>query len=906
MKSKINTISAIVASLLVAFSTTSCKDNCKYSVESKNGVTYLKNGDKIIRSRMFYSNVPGTKYHDVDTTYTTEKLEFVSPIDTNNAVLSLNFGANISDIWIAEASLKQNGKEVISLIDFNASPVDKKLYADWTEKALEAWRDYSLKMSNIAPDPKKYPTPPYKAENKNGVLHIQKAFIDPNLPENKSRIDDLERLNFAIKSIALKKGEKYELTVKAKANNKGRFDILVFDADSYEEIARNAEETFMTQSSYASQAGVNFVTFGVPAFWKDEEACKKLVDSRFQPVISANPNVKIIVRLGLEAPDEWLDAHPDEVMQNADGSPIERMHARFPFPASEVYRRDAMEAARKFIKYVEEKYPNNIAGYHPSGGNSSEWFFGGTFEKTGYNGYSPAAKRCWIKWLKGKYENDVALQKAWNAPSATITTTTPPTEKERVNAHAPLINPETSQHVIDFNYFLQDAMCDIILLSAKTIRENSPKGRLSVMFYGYGNNFARTPKGAAYSGHFALRKALDSQDIDIFTAPIAYFERGFGEIKCTQAPIDSARLAGKLWLDEDDNRTWLAPKSGSPPYCLDDLQTNREISVKVMRRNMAQQTLKNLGSWWMDLFGCGWYQDRELWNVMKDFEEIENEFIKNPSPYIPDLAVTYDEISMCHISGSPYIHSLTEESVVNLPMTLATSGYTLGYYLFDDIIEGRLTPKVHFVSAAFALDKRTRELLRKSEERCVNVYIWNVGFSDLDEKKFSIKAVEETTGFKTEFAGDVPMTALPTEDGKKLGITSKFGNGAKLPLTLSPIPEKDDKVLATFPNGKPAVVVRFSGKRPKVYCAIPNPSRELCDYIAKIANAHKYADNFAVVTENAGYIAIHTTRDGECEITLKEKAKVFDIYENKNLGSFKSKTFDLKRGDVKLFRVEKD
>ncbi len=881
-----------------------CTNTNKYSVESQNGVAFLCQDGERVRARMFYSNVPGTKYRDVLTEYSTERLEFVAPSDTKSAELSLNFGAKISDIWISEASLEEVGSgKKVSLIDFSAKPVDKKLFANWSVKALEAWRDYSLQMSNTAPDPKKYPTPPYQAKNENGVLYIKKAFVDMSDPKNKFRIDDLEWLNFAIGNISLKKGAKYVLSVTAKANEKGRLDILMFDASTAEEIARNTQETFMSQEKIAAETGVNFITFGVPAFWKDDELCKKLVDSRFKPVIEANPNVKIIVRLGLEPPNEWLDAHPDEVMQNVDGSAIERMHARFAFPSSEIYRRDAMEATRKFIKYVEEKYPNNIAGYHPSGGNSSEWFFGGTFEPTGYNGHSPAAKKSWVKWLKQKYATDANLQKAWREESAKIDTALPPTEKERRNPQSPLIDPEKNQRVIDFNYFLQDAMCDTILLAAKTIRETAPKGRLSVVFYGYGNAFASATKGPAYSGHFALRKALNSPDIDIFTAPIAYFERSFGQIKCTQAPTDTARLSGKLWLDEDDNRTWLAPKSGSPPYCLDDLQTDRQTSTKVMQRNMAQQTLKNLGSWWMDLFGCGWYLDRPLWNVMEQFEEIENDFIKNPTPFVPDIAHSYDEVSMCHLGGT-YVPTLSRKSIVELPMTLATIGNSLGYYMFDDIIEGRLTPKIHYVAAAFALDKRKRELLRKTEDNITNVYIWNVGYSDLDTKKFSLNTVEEATGFKVELAGDTTMEAIPTEEGKKVGLV-KFGFNAKVPPALSPIPQKGDVVLATYPNGKPSVVVRTSGKRPQIFCATPLPSRELCEYISKIAGAHKYADNFAVVTANKNYVSMHAIKDGKCKFELKEKSKVFDILENKDLGTFKTKVFDMKKGDVKLFRIEK-
>ena len=886
--------------LALLVSVSGCKKaKHEYTVEMRNGVPFLHVDGKPVRNRVFYSNVPGAKYQNIDAQEKVYNTDFTSPIDTKDATISLNFGAVIKDIWLSELTLENlTDKTKKSVYDFNASPVDKNLFSNWTVKALEAWRDYSLGFKNHALDPKKYSDTPYKAKNENGVLHIDKEFVSRT-----AGLSDLELLNFCIKNIELKKGKKYRLVAKVRANTKGRFETMVYDTKSLELIGTNTQETFMTTEKYASEVGVDFITFGVPAFWKDDETCKKLTDSRFEPVIKANPKAKIIVRLGLEPSDEWLDAHPDELMQNADGTPIVRHHVRFPFPGSEVYRRDAMEAVKKFINYVEEKYPENIAGYHPSGGNSSEWFYGATFEPN-FNGFSPTTQKAWRKWLRQKYQTDEALQKAWRNPNAKIDEAKAPTEKERRNTHTALIDPEKSSHVVDFNLFLQDSMCDIILLAAKTIRETAPKGRLSVVFYGYGNIFACTTKGPAYSGHYALRKALNSPDIDVFTSPIAYSERQFGGIKCTQAPTETAALSGKLWLDEDDNRTWLAPESGSPPYCLDFKQSNREISKKVMRRNMAQQTLKNVGSWWMDLFGCGWYCDRELWNVQDEFKEIENDFIKNPSLYKPDVVLTYDEDSMCYVGGLPYVSRSTVQSMILLPRYVAPNGATLGYYLFDDVLEGKITPKIHYVSASFALDKKQRELLRKTEERMTNVYLWNVGYIDKESRKFSLETVKEATGFEVEYAGVNKALAIATEAGKKMGMVN-CGQNFDLEPLLSPKVQKGDIVLANYSNGKPAVVVRTSGKYPQIFCGVPALNRNVTKCFTKIAGVHFYVDNDAVATANANYLGFHTTKDGKHTLTLKEEAEVFDVLENKNLGRFKTKVFDLKMGDVKLFKLSK-
>ena len=879
-----------------------CSGENNYTVETRGGVPFIHVDGEPVRGRMFYSNVPGAKYMNIDRDEKTVRIDFTATKDTNDARIQMNFGAAIKDVWISDISLLDKSKnKTEKVFDFSDGAVNLK--SNWTQKALEAWRDMCETTSDIAPDPKKYPAPPFTAKNENGVLHIQKDFVDMSVPRNQGRIHDIERLNIIIDKLSLKKGVKYSLSIKLRSNIKGRFEAVVYNENPREILGLNTGETFMTTEKYAAEVGVNIVTFGVPAFWDDEETCKKLVDSRFKPVIEANPDVKIVVRLGLEPPNWWLDKHPDVLMRTEDGQLITRMHVRFPSPSSEEYRRDAIAAMKKFIEYVEEKYPDNIAGYHPSGGNSSEWFYGGIFEP-GLNGYDKATLKAWRKWLKKKYGTPQALAKAWNKDGADFENAKVPTTKERFVNSPNLLDPKKSQNVIDFNIFLQDEMSDIVLLAAKTIRETAPKKRLSVMFYGYGVGFSGVHRGPAYSGHYAFRKLLDSDDIDIFTAPINYGDRQFGGAKLSVSPTESPALAKKLWLDEDDNRTWLAPESGSPPYVLDKLQTNREISAKVMQRNMSQQIVKNNASWWMDLFGCGWFLDRELWNQFDVFKNAELDRIKSPSPYRPETAMSYDELSMCYVAGFPSAARTSGQSVGQMPKILSRIGRPFGQYLLEDILEKRATPKLNYFCCAYALTKKQREQMRDVANNSACVYIWNAGYVDVDSGKFSLDAVREATGFEVKDAGDVDSFARVTEEGKKRGLVD-FGLKAKVAPSLSPIPQEGDVVLAKYGNGLPAVVLRKSGKYPQIFCGVTLPNIEFSEYAAREAGLHKYVDNQAVAYENNGYLSINTTRAGIHNIELKEESEVFDIIENKPLGKFKSVKLDLKAGEVKLWKISK-
>ena len=112
-------------------------------------------------------------------------------------------------------------------------------------------------------------------------------------------------------------------------------------------------------------------------------------------------------------------------------------------------------------------------------------------------------------------------------------------------------------------------------------------------------------------------------------------------------------------------------------------------------------------------------------------------------------------------------------------------------------------------------------------------------------------------------------------------------------------------VIAKYKNGKPAIVVRKSGKHPQIFCGITALSTKLCAYFDSLVGVHSYVDNSAVASANSNYVGFNTTKDGKHTLTLKEEVEVYDVLENKNLGRFKTKVFDLKKGDVKLFKLKK-
>ena len=147
-------------------------------------------------------------------------------------------------------------------------------------------------------------------------------------------------------------------------------------------------------------------------------------------------------------------------------------------------------------------------------------------------------------------------------------------------------------------------------------------------FYGYvvqlsSNHVEQT------AGHFALYPILTFPEIDFLTSPTSYSSRelatGFPH---TMSLVDSVKLHGKLWFDENDQRTWLAKNvpPNFPGYTL-----TYEDSLLVQQRQFAWTTTQRLGMWWFDMSG-GWYDQPAVMSAIQRMNGIAATSFGAPLP----------------------------------------------------------------------------------------------------------------------------------------------------------------------------------------------------------------------------------------------------------------------------------
>lgn len=705
---------------------------------------------------------------------------------------------------------------------------------------------------------------------------------------------------------SLKGGGKYVFKMCAKSAAENGVLLRAYLAGGKDRKAVKPEPKIYVaeQVRLARGANVDFITFPVQAEdFFGEKPNYEFLERNLKTIVSANPDARIIVRVRCYPPKKWFDENPDDVLTFSDGKKSDA----FPSISSEKYRAQSRRALGLIIDYAEKRYGGNIAGYHPAGGNSCEWFYGQSHKKLPFSGYDKATARAWNRWLLRNYPSDEALQKAWNDKSASRETAAVPTQAERESPVC-LINPETQMRLADFFKFWQDEMVDIVLQLADVVRSKVPD-KLSVAFYGYTPGFAGCYNGAANTGHYAFGKLLRSDKIDIYCGPNSYKDRFFGDGQMANTVPETIARRGRLWIEEDDIRTYLAVQQAGEKPCGIRGEKNFGESRSVIFRCMAHEAVRNNGCWWMDLTGRGWFADKRLWDISKRFEKAELDMLENPSPYKCEVAFVFGEESANFLAPKWEGGYMASEFTRALYNNANRESIGYGTFLLRDFLEKPTDTKLDVYSVAYALTAKERKAIFGRSRKTPSIFFWAAGYVDLDGRKFSLEAVEETTGFKVENVQDGRQNPhyIATAEGEKLGLakdTFLHARKHKFAIMLSPIPQAGDRVLAVYENGKPAVVLR--GKN--VFCGLGFSPNGLYKAMYKIASVHEYADIPCSVRDNGKYLSVVPVDipNGETRnitITPKYGKSIFDAISGEKLAEGQYKT-TAKRGDTFFLRVE--
>ncbi|WP_165248647.1 beta-galactosidase [Paludisphaera soli] len=845
-------------------------------VEVRNGVPQLVVDGRPVRARMFFG-IPGSAPVAAGPEAKPVRFAFVAAESAENGTMHIRCGAKPGEVDIDDLKVvdQEDGREVIPLQDFEAGP----------DSFARSWTFWPTGEANTVGSASVHP-----GAGQGGSAGLRIAL---RAPAGGGDWPDFHV--FHQTRLKLEKGKSYEATFWVRSSVPRELSVAFYRPGSSYVYLGGPPGPYETEIKLAADVGVDFVSFPMDLPWPEpgRNADWSSVDSACEQVLRVSPKALLLPRVGLYPPAWWTAKHPGEAMRWDDGKSGNAV------PASPRFREDAAARLRELVEHVEAKYGEHVVGYHPTGQNTGEWFYQETWGKA-LNGYAPADLAAWRAWLRDRYPSDDELRRAWNDPQASLDTAAVPSPRSRREAPYGIFrDPKFERPVLDWSTFQQEAMADCVLALAKAVREGSAGKKLSVVFYGYVFEFGAVQLGPAISGHYALRRVLDSPDVDVLCSPISYFDRGLGESAPTMTAAESVALAGKMWLVEDDTRTYLAGGSTFPgaEAGADTLEdTNR-----MLLRNVGQQAVRNFATWWMDLGATGWFNDPRLWEQMKRLETIDLPLLGDPVAYRPEIAAVIDEASLTRIAAGGQV--VSRPAVYEARRALGRCGAPYGQYLLDDVIAGKVDARLYVILNAWSLTAEQRAGLRWATRG--KGVVWSYAPGWYDGESPSPESMRELTGFKLERSLAAKAWAEPTAAGRSLGLSRPFGVDAHVRPTFAATDATAEEILARYPDGSAAVALRGDPGAPEfsLFAGPPGLTSELVRLAAKRAGVHLYTDSDCNVYANDRFVVLHASQDGPVALRLpKGRDAIVDALTGEAVPDGASPTFPMKRGDTRILR----
>jgi len=699
--------------------------------------------------------------------------------------------------------------------------------------------------------------------------------------------------HFYQSGMSCRKGKQYTYMVKMKADRPMRGDLQALHHGPPWTLypPDTANSIYQNQVRMAAAAGIHIHSFGIPMPWPKpgEEPDYNGVVQAFEATLKADPDALFLPRFGMSAPGWWQEAHPDECLLFDDGK------TQGECPASTLWREECLVHLGRLVRFCEDNYPDRMLGYHPCGQHTGEWFYQRSWEAC-LSGFSPAMAAGFRGWLKDKYQTDQALRSAWRDPQVTLETASLPTvEQRRTSTHGLFRDPVIERQVIDFHEYKQLAMEQPLEDMARVIKEETGGRKIVTLFYGYFFDMAGIPNGPQTSGHLAMERMLACPHVDILCSPISYTDRQSGGAGLFMTAVDSVRAAGKLWLNEDDTRTYLAAEDAG----FGRVDTAQK-SLWVHQRNYGHILPRRMATWYMDLGGVGWLNGQDLWDNIGKLTKHYQENVARPATFAPEVTVIVDERSPLALAST---RTMMHPQVYMIRRRLYRMGTPIRVHYLGDLLAGKVpASKAYIFLNAFSLDTQARERIAQTIQGKTAVFFYGSGFlgDRADDALLSdligipVSRVEADTA---------EVTFLESRNRFLDGLAREpFGSKAKLSPLWAIDAAPGITPLAALPSGDALVAAAEDPTGLRVYIGTTDVPAAFLRNVLKASNVHLYVDSDDVVSADARFLALTATAKGVKHVRLPNPTTVRDALDGRILAkNTTSLDIPMKQGETRLF-----
>ncbi|MDO8588088.1 MAG: beta-galactosidase [Armatimonadota bacterium] len=603
------------------------------------------------------------------------------------------------------------------------------------------------------------------------------------------------------------------------------------------------------------------------------------VDAKCAAVLAQDPDAYIIfgvaldnqINRGLQA---WVDAHPNELVRDSNGSDSFPDYggrpSKAPSMASKKWLAMAEDLLRGLIRRARAtRYGERVIGYHPANGVTFEWQqWASVASPPVFVDYSEPARRAFIDWLRREYADVAALNASWKTALASFDEIAIPSKEDRCRTDVfTFLDPEKSGREIDFRRYYSELVADDIVRLARVVKEETNGKSICGVFYGYVTHVLG-PYRYQLVGHSALRKVLESPDIDYMLSPSDYGDRQVGGASGFMSVTDSVKLHGKVWIDQADLRTHHSTQTGKSETLAD--------SKANMIKHFANALVSGCSEQLYD-FSLGWTSgDTRLMRLAGKLREIEQRTFgvsRSLEPGQHSIAVIVDEQSTYYTGMASWIHL---ETVVTQYAALARTGAGFDTYLLDDL-QRMPEYKCYLFLNTFRITKEQQEFIdnRLKKDGKTLIFVYAPGITDGDSLRPG--RISEITGINMEVLdreiplrmkiGAIAGITRYLKPGDAYGYANKYGPVA--------IPKEGEVlgVLETEPD-KPGLVMKQNPEWTCVFSVTPSLPAGLLRGIAEYAGVRVTNPTDGDITfVGDRLIAVHTLMGGRRKLRCGAGAK---------------------------------
>ncbi len=609
-----------------------------------------------------------------------------------------------------------------------------------------------------------------------------------------------------------------------------------------------------------------------------------VIDNYVEKLLETDPDTPIIVWAGTEMPDWWGRLHPEELARFNDQTVWHYGVAPASY-ASERFLQDSIMAVRRLISHCRQApYADKIAGFLLSNGYSCEWQNWGAHDAPKLNklmDYSLPAQQKFKEFLAVQYP-DIPEQKRKL-----------PDFDARMARGESVFLPATGQLLnIAVNRFLSVSLADFMCSLAREAKKAAGPDMLLAVYYGYTFEYSNLAWNVNLSGHNALKKILDSPDIDLILSPPSYGVRNLGDCGEDMKPFASIKAAGKISVIDDDTRTHLIPYAG-----FSQTVTAKQTG-QIMRRNLGRDLCRMEPLCLLPLTGGNEFSSPAIIRDLQTFKKVADFALSQPIRSQTEIAIVVSEKANSVLAfekryiqqeprqlyaadgsvsnGRRSSQVLTGELIYHQRSRLAKLGAPVDYILAEDI--GRVIDRPYkmwiFLNEFNPDDQFINAVKQLQQRKNLLVWLYAPGMFRND-KPASTALMSELTGMELQPMPTAlePVVNFPSGDS--------MGSNGKLTPLFAVKPSPQVQTLAVYRDAPDRIALGQTGTN--IFCGIPHLSPQFLNRLAQQAGVHLYSSGEDVLYANSAFISFHAASPGLKTIKLPKASDVFEVFSGRLL-----------------------